>query len=199
MQIALKSSHSLALVVEDILNYTRLERKIQKTLETPFQLDELLQEVLELHHSTAHHKGLSFSVHQDKNLPNELVGDRFKIKQILGNLIGNAIKFTETGGVQLSAGQETTEALPGRINICFHVTDTGIGIPQEKLDYIFQRFSQVDESHTRAFGGLGLGLAVATEEAAIMGGRITAESTPGKGSTFIFTCQVGLGENRSIQ
>ena len=127
-------------------------------------------------------------------MPDQLIGDRFKIKQILGNLMGNAVKFTETGEVTLSAQEEKGFNNPGHLQICFQVKDTGIGIPLEKLDYIFQQFSQVDESHNRPFGGLGLGLAVAREQAALLRGIITAESTPGKGSVFTFTCQVGLAE-----
>ncbi len=191
---ALSGSQSLTRVVEDILNYTSLERKAQKTLETPFQLEELLHDVVELHQATALHKGLSLSVHREKNLPKELVGDRFKLKQILGNLMGNAIKFTETGAIYLSARQETIDVSPGRICVCFQVKDTGIGIPKEKLDYIFHRFSQVDESHNRPFSGLGLGLAVAREQAALLGGALTADSTLGKGSVFTLTCEMGLGE-----
>ena len=189
--IALDGSRSLTRVVEDILNYTSLERKTQNNLEVPFQLEEFLQEIMRLHQAAAAHKNLSLSVHKDHSLPNRLIGDRFKLKQVLGNLLGNAVKFTETGAVNLLVKEEKGETSPGRIRIQFQVKDTGIGIDPEKLDYIFQQFSQADESHTRKYGGLGLGLAVAREQAAVLGGMITADSIPGKGSTFTLTCEMG--------
>jgi len=192
--LTLRSCRALTEVVEDILNYTSLERKTEKVMEEPFHLEELLQEVMGLHQATAVQKGLFLNVHKEKNLPNQLIGDRFKLKQILGNLMGNAVKFTKTGGVHLSTKQETVEIQPGRIRIIFQVKDTGIGIPPEKLDYIFQKFSQADESHTRAHGGLGLGLAMAQEQAAMLGGRITVHSTQGKGSIFTLICEMGLGQ-----
>ncbi|MEN1759854.1 PAS domain-containing sensor histidine kinase [Anoxynatronum sibiricum] len=184
LSYVLQSGQSLARVVEDILHYTSLKRKAQKVREEPFQLDELLQEVKELHQTAAVQKSLFLRVYQEASLANKLVGDRFKLKQILGILVGNAIKFTETGTVELWALCDTTLSTPQRLRVRFQVRDTGIGIPKDKLDYIFQRFSQVDESHTRAYGGLGLGLAVAREEAAMLRGFITAESTPGRGSEF---------------
>ena len=198
VQLALGGSKSMTSVVGDILNYTSLKKGTQKTWDSPFQLDELLNYIKELHQTAAFRKGLHISVDREARLPNELIGDRFKLKQILGNLVGNAIKFTESGTIRLAARQATGNGKAGRINIDFQVQDTGIGIPPEKLDYIFHRFSQVDESHTRKYGGLGLGLAVAREQASILGGTLTAESTPGQGSTFTFTCEMDLLEKTQV-
>ncbi|MEN1761120.1 PAS domain-containing sensor histidine kinase [Anoxynatronum sibiricum] len=187
LNYTIQSCKSLVTVVEEILNYTSMEIIMQKRREESFHLEDLLKEVAELHQPTAINKGLVLSTHRAQSLPNELVGDRFKLKQILGNLVGNAVKFTESGTVQLVASQEVGKADPGRIRITFRVKDTGIGIPKEKLDHIFQQFSQADESDTRKYGGLGLGLAVARKLAAIIGYSLTAESTPGKGSVFTLT------------
>ena len=194
IHLAKSGSQSLTRVVEDILNYTSLEKGAQRIREASFLLEDLLQEIVALHQTTALHKGLSLSSHQEENLPSGLVGDRFKLKQILGNLVGNAVKFTEVGAVHLSVRGETADTRSGRIRVIFQVKDTGIGIPPEKLEYIFQQFTQEDESHTRQYGGLGLGLAAAREQAAMLGGHLTADSTPGKGSVFTFTCEMGLGE-----
>ena len=195
LHIGLDGTRALTRVVEDILNYTSLEKRVAKVMEEPFQLNELLQEVRGLHQAAAVHKGLSLRVHQGQGLPQWLVGDRFKLKQILGNLVGNAVKFTEAGLVQLSVYGEPGESQIGRIRIRFQVKDTGIGIPPEKLEYVFQQFSQADESHTRAHGGLGLGLAAARAQAAMLGGVITAESTPGTGSVFTLICELGRGHH----
>ncbi len=192
IHIALNGSQSLTQVLEDILNYASLEKRAQKIIEKPFQLEVLLQEVVGLHQAVAVRKGLFLSIYQEKNLSEQVLGDRFKLKEILGNLVGNAVKFTESGAVQLSVKQSDEEVDQGRMKICFQVKDTGIGIPPEKLEYIFQRFSQADESHTREYGGLGLGLAVAKEQATILGGNLTAESTQGQGSVFTLTCEVGV-------
>ncbi|SDY51341.1 cache domain-containing protein [Tindallia californiensis] len=197
---ALQSSKSLTTIVEEILNYTGLEKGTQKTIEEPFDLDELLQEVKELHQNTGHQKGLVVSVKRKESLPKKLVGDRFKLKQILGNLMGNAVKFANRGMVQIIAQKDTITQKDaddtglGRVGVQFQVKDTGIGIPPEKLEYIFQFFSQVDESDNREFGGLGLGLASAKEQAKMINGMLTVESTPGKGSEFRLLCEMGVVE-----
>ncbi|SMP63513.1 PAS domain S-box protein [Anoxynatronum buryatiense] len=196
-QVALDGSLALTRVVNDILNYTRLtnmENIIHPITEAPFELDVLLQEIMDLHQVAAVHKGLTLSLNKENHLPNQLVGDRFKLIQILGNLMGNALKFTENGTVTLRIMQGEKTAASGRINIQFQVQDTGIGIPPDKMKYIFQHFSQADESHSRLHGGLGLGLTVAQEQAVTLGGSITAVSTPGAGSTFTLACELKLDQ-----
>lgn len=191
---SLQSLKSLTSIVEEILNYTSLEKGAQKPTEETFEIDELLQEIKELHQTTSHQKGLELIVHREPSLPEKLRGDKFKLKQILGNLMGNAVKFTNSGTVRLTAQKATGKTEPGRIRIQFQVIDTGVGIPPDKLEYIFQQFSQVDESDTREFGGLGLGLASAREQAKRMNGTLYAESTPGEGSVFTLLCELVVVE-----
>lgn len=137
---------------------------------------------------TAAEKGLSIVSDVVRSLPQTLIGDPARIGQILSNLVGNAIKFTERGqvGVRVEAESETVE----QIELHFSVSDTGIGIPAEKQVEIFERFTQVDMSSTRKHGGLGLGLAICSQLVKEMGGRIWVESKTGTGSTFHFTVRV---------
>ncbi|RQD71821.1 MAG: response regulator [Tindallia sp. MSAO_Bac2] len=198
INMAMDGFASLTSVVGDILNYTSLEKTEKVVMEESFQLEKLLGEVVRLHQITSVQKGIFLTMRKEKNLPEYLIGDQFKLKQILGNLVGNAVKFTEKGYVHLLAKKAEEEIKDGRLQIQFQVKDTGIGIPPDKIDYIFQQFTQVDESHTRSHGGLGLGLATAQEQAAMMGGWISADSTPGQGSTFTLTCEVGIMEKEHI-
>ena len=192
--LALDGSKAITKVVEDILNYTNLERRAyQEHIEKPFHLESLLQEVIQIHQVSAAQKNLSLTMHQEERLPEYLTGDGFKLKQVLGNLLENAVKFTEKGAIHLSVKQESA-INTNRIRLCFRVKDTGIGIPPEKLPHVFDRFSQADDSHTRAYGGLGLGLSIAKEVAESLGGHLKVDSKPGQGSVFAFTCEAGLGE-----
>ena len=193
IQIARHSCQSLTGVVGEILNYTSLDKNRETKMQDPFDLNELLKEVTDLHRPAATHKGLSLTARKEQHVPTQLVGDRLKLKQILGNLTGNAVKFTEKGVVHLSVKSEAADD-PDRVRLSFHVKDTGIGIPPEKTEYIFQHFSQADESHTRAFGGVGLGLAVSRELATVLGGELTVKSSPGQGSVFTLTCEMGVGQ-----
>ncbi len=127
-------------------------------------------------------------------MPETLVGDEARLNQILTNLAGNAVKFTEKGKVEIcvTAGDR---APGGKRKVIFTVTDTGIGIPDDKKDMLFRAFSQVDESHSRSYGGTGLGLAISKEIVERMGGTITFTSEEGKGSTFSFTIPLGEAES----
>ena len=137
----------------------------------------------------ANDKGLEFASHIDPAVPRHLVGDPMRLTQILINLLGNALKFTEQGSVTLQVANDGHSRMPG--TICFTVSDTGIGIPLDKLQIIFERFRQVDASRTRQYGGTGLGLAISKHLAERMHGRIEVDSTVGKGS--VFRCTVSLG------
>ncbi len=191
IELSLHSCKSLTNVVNEVLNYTSLDKKQQILVDEAFSPVELLREVISLHQTTAAHKGLTLHMYTGSSVPYQLVGDRFKLKQILGNLTGNGVKFTERGAVYLSMFTEETDD-PQRLNVVCQVKDTGIGIAPDKINYVFDRFSQADESNTRIHGGLGLGLPTAKELAELMGGTITVESTPGKGSCFTFSCLMGL-------
>jgi two-component system sensor histidine kinase/response regulator len=154
----------------------------------------------------AHKKGLELIYQVEPDLPDALVGDAGRLRQILLNLVGNAIKFTEQGEVVVSverasaergAPHEEEEDIAGasRSVLCalrFTVTDTGIGIPPEKQAKIFRAFEQEDTSTTRKYGGTGLGLTIAARLVALMGGQITVDNAPGRGSTFAFTAHFGL-------
>ena len=125
----------------------------------------------------------------DENIPNRMNGDAFKLKQILSNLIGNAVKFTASGSILIAV---TIVAIKSqdKFGLCFQIKDTGIGIPKDKVDILFSRFTQIDSSHSRVYGGTGLGLAISKGIVELMGGEIWIESVENEGSSFFFTCFV---------
>jgi len=132
----------------------------------------------------AHEKGLALHVEIGPDVPSDLIGDSTRLRQVLLNLLGNAIKFTEAGRVSLHVTPEPGTTIPAALR--FSVSDTGIGIPDEKLERVFERFTQADSSTTRRFGGSGLGLTISKRLVELMGGQIWAESCVGKGSVFAF-------------
>jgi CheY-like chemotaxis protein len=149
----------------------------------------LLNQTLRALALRAHRKGLELACHVEQNVPDGLVGDGNRLRQVLLNLIGNAIKFTETGEVIVRV--RATEADHKSLVIGFEIADTGIGIALEKQQIIFQAFEQADSSTTRRYGGTGLGLTISSRLVEMMGGRITVESELGRGSTFRFVARFG--------
>src|SRR5665213_3202177 len=143
----------------------------------------------------AQQKNISFDTHVDGGVPDRLVGDPLRLRQVLTNLLGNAIKFTETGQVVIEVEKDPAAEKPGHLR--FALTDTGIGIGPEKLANVFSAFTQADSSTTRKYGGSGLGLAIVERLVGLMGGRVWAESTLGQGSTFFFTAQFELHDGRA--
>jgi signal transduction histidine kinase len=139
----------------------------------------------------SHQKGLELLCQFAPDVPDSLYADPDRLRQILVNLVGNAIKFTAKGEVLVSVGIDSRDGDFAMLH--FTVTDTGIGIPKEKQQHIFEAFMQADGSSTRRYGGTGLGLAISTQLVEMMGGRIWVESEPGNGSTFVFTLPVGEG------
>jgi len=179
------SADTLLQLINDILDFSKIEAGKLELDPIDFNLRDNLGDTLKTLAIRAHQKGIELAAHILPDVPDELVGDPVRLRQIIVNLIGNAIKFTEQGEVVI---QVALEGGKGE-DICLHfaVSDTGIGIPANKQGVIFEAFSQADGSTTRKYGGTGLGLAISSQLVKIMGGKIWVESEVGKGSTFHFT------------
>lgn len=176
---------ALLTVVNDILDFSKIEAgEIELDVE-PFHLDRLGDDAISIIRGIAGSKELSVELEIDPRVPNLLVGDQNRLRQVLLNLLNNSVKFTPSGSVRLSVGSLGLHG--GACKLCFAVTDTGLGIPEAKLGRLFHHFSQVDTSIARRFGGTGLGLAISKRLVERMGGEIGVRSTFGEGSTFWFT------------
>jgi CheY-like chemotaxis protein len=162
-----------------------------------FSLRDTLDETVSLLAVRAGEKGLELACHISRDIPERVIGDPTRLRQIVVNLAGNAVKFTETGEVVVRAGLETVR--DGCALVRFEVSDTGIGIPEDKRELIFEAFSQADSSTTRRYGGTGLGLAISAELVRLMEGRISVESQVGKGSTFRFTIPLSLVQGKATR
>lgn len=182
-----KAGSGLLRMIEDLLQAAKLDSRTVKLLREPFVLRELVTDTVDLLSAKAQAKGLSLSLRIDSGLPSLVLGDALRLQQVLLNLIGNAVKFTAEGGVEVCVRPVPGEADAGVVQ--FEVADTGIGIPPDQFDKIFERFSQVDSRGSRAYGGAGLGLSISQQLIGLMGGRILVESTPGSGSTFTATAR----------
>ena len=185
-----KSADSLLEIINDILDFSKIEAgKLDFEL-IDFNLRDSLADVMDLLALRAHEKGLELAYDVHPEMPDALVGDPTRLRQIIFNLVGNAIKFTEQGEVVVRVETESQDSE----EVCLHfaITDTGIGIPPEKQQAIFDSFSQADSSTTRNFGGTGLGLSICSKLVEMMGGRIWVESEVGRGSTFHFNVRYGL-------
>ncbi|MGD0401524.1 MAG: response regulator [Syntrophobacteraceae bacterium] len=189
-QTVLHSGEALMGVLNDILDYSKIEAGKLEFESIDFDRQESVEEVMELFAERAHQKGLELLCQLDEDVPIALQGDPGRLRQILINLVGNAVKFTERGEifVRVSALEKEKDYA----GLCFEVHDTGIGIAPEIREHIFKAFSQADGTTTRRYGGTGLGLAITKELCEMKGGVITVESTPGKGSTFRFTVRVKM-------
>ena len=180
-----RSADKLHRLVNDILDVSRLEAGKLDVQETVLSLQDVAADAITWAGPLAHKEGLTFTWALDPTLPQHVYGDAMRISQVLTNLLGNALKFTEEGEVMLRV---TALGRSNRsVDVCFSVEDSGIGIPAEQLDSLFESFTQADNSATRKYGGAGLGLAICQELVSLMGGTISAHSTEGTGSTFSFT------------
>ncbi|MEM7288894.1 MAG: response regulator [Pseudomonadota bacterium] len=187
MEIIVKSGGALLTIINDILDFSKINAG-QLTLDpAPFPLAEAIEDIATVAASSAAEKDLELAVRIAPHLPERYIGDIGRIRQIVTNLVGNSIKFTEKGHViiEIDGSSNETEA-----DLCVSVSDTGIGINPEKFDLIFEKFSQVDESATRDHEGTGLGLSIASSLVRMMGSRIEVESEVGKGSKFWFTIKL---------
>jgi signal transduction histidine kinase/CheY-like chemotaxis protein len=190
------SADALLTLVNDLLDFSKIEARKLQLDHVAFNLRDALEDTMRVLAPRAHQKGLELACHVTPDLPPVLVGDPLRLRQIVVNLVGNAIKFTEQGEVVLRVQVETR--YDGDIQLRFSVADTGIGIPPDKQAVIFEAFSQADSSTTRRYGGTGLGLAISAQLVELMGGSISVESQPSRGSTFHFTArfevqQPGMG------
>ncbi|MBN1323012.1 MAG: PAS domain S-box protein [Methanotrichaceae archaeon] len=179
------SGETLLALIDDILDFSKIEARKMDLEKLDFDLRAALEEASEMLATSAHEKGLELVCQIDPRVPTLLRGDQRRLRRVIGNLGGNAVKFTEHGEVVIHAGLVYEDE--GSVKLCFSIKDTGIGIPAERQDVLFTPFSQVDGSTTRKFGGTGLGLAISKELAELMGGEIGVESVCGAGSNFWFT------------
>ena len=183
--IILKSGTALLTIINDILDFSKIDAGQLELVHEPFQLAEAIEDVAALVSSRAAEKKLELIVRVDPNLPQNFRGDVGRIRQIVTNLVGNALKFTEAGHVYINVTGDPKE--DGAAKLQFRVEDTGVGIPEDQLATVFEQFSQVDSSATRKHEGTGLGLSIASSLVKLMGGEIGVESKVGEGSVFWFT------------
>jgi two-component system sensor histidine kinase/response regulator len=184
------SADSLLTVINDILDFSKIEAGKLSLDFSPFSLRNALDETLQALAVRAHSKGLELACRIAPEVPDAVIGDLGRLRQVMVNLVGNAIKFTERGEVVASVALE--ESADETVNLRIAVADTGIGISAQNVHAIFRPFEQADGSTTRRFGGTGLGLTISSKLVELMGGRIWVQSEPGVGSTFWFTVKLGL-------
>jgi two-component system, sensor histidine kinase and response regulator len=183
------SAHALLDIINDVLDFSKIEAGRLELDPMPFSLKSTLADAFKTLALRANEKGLELLYEEDGAVPDRLVGDPGRLRQVLVNLVGNALKFTHAGevAVRVSVVDEAEE----RVLVRFAVRDTGIGIPPEKQRLVFEAFAQADGSTTRKYGGTGLGLAISSQIVSLMGGTLEVESEPGKGSTFHFSLPFG--------
>jgi CheY-like chemotaxis protein len=190
LDIMVANGNALLDLINSILDLAKIEAGRMPIEKTDFDLTDLVEKTISTFGIRAHGKGLELAARIEPGVPDRLTGDPLRLRQILINLLGNAVKFTEMGQIILNVAKAPGA---GREEyLTFSVADTGIGIPPNKLQEIFSSFEQADSSTTRRYGGTGLGLAIVKRLAALMDGQITVESELGKGSKFCFTAQFGL-------
>jgi signal transduction histidine kinase/NO-binding membrane sensor protein with MHYT domain/DNA-binding response OmpR family regulator len=182
-EVIKKSGETLLEIINDILDFSKIEARQLKLEPVNFDLFSLVNEVTDLLALKIQEKGIGLFVEMAPDVPQYVCADPMRLRQILINLAGNAVKFTEKGHVLIRTKSREED---GRLRLCFAVEDTGIGIPQDKLTHIFRKFSQAEESTTRRFGGTGLGLTISSRLVQMMGGEIRVASENGKGSVFSF-------------
>jgi signal transduction histidine kinase len=191
LDTAKESAEGLLTVINDILDFSKIEAGKLDLEITSFSLRESLTQTIKPLTLRAQQKGLYLDVHVDPRVADLVAGDPVRLRQVVVNLVGNAVKFTSSGGVTLSVQRESEDGAQTMLR--FTVKDTGIGIPPERQKEIFSSFTQADNSTTRKYGGTGLGLTISRQITGMMGGRIWVESEPGKGSSFHFTARFGVG------
>jgi two-component system sensor histidine kinase/response regulator len=197
LKLAKSSAEALLTVIDDILDFSKIESGKLEFETIDFRLRDCLGDTLDPLGMRAEQKGLELACRVDGDLPELLAGDPGRLRQVLTNLVGNAIKFTERGEIVVQA--ERQESSAEDMVLHFSIKDTGIGIPRERQKIIFAPFEQVDGSVTRKYGGTGLGLAISARLVALMNGRIWVESEAGQGSTFHFTARFKVAHSPAIE
>ncbi|RBM42941.1 two-component sensor histidine kinase BarA [Vibrio tarriae] len=192
LQTIEKSANNLLTIINDILDFSKLEAGKLALENIPFEFQEVLEEVVNLQATSAHEKGLEITLKIDPKIPRGVVGDPLRIQQVLTNLVGNSIKFTDRGNIDVSV--EMRALRDDAIDLQFMVRDTGIGISERQQAQLFQAFSQADASISRRYGGTGLGLVITQKLVSHMGGEISLTSRLHQGSTFWFTLRLHTTE-----
>jgi len=190
LDIVKSSTEALMSVLNDILDYSKIEAGKICLKKLPFNLENTINEVINLFDIGAKQMGLRVKLEFDRRIPKIILGDSVRLRQVLSNLLGNGIKFTNQGEINIRVDLEKQD--DNEMKLLFSVTDTGIGIAENEIDKLFKRFSQVDDSNTRQFGGTGLGLAISKNLIEMMDGEMGVESEEGIGSRFFFTAVFGV-------
>ncbi|MFT3849017.1 MAG: PocR ligand-binding domain-containing protein [Propionivibrio sp.] len=198
---ALRSSRALLGILNDILDYSKIEAGCIDMEHVNFSLDDVLRSMSDLFSVSAGEKGLELFIDIAPDVPDRLRGDPLRFGQVISNLVGNAIKFTERGEIHIRVEMldPSNDPLAGAVTLRVGVRDTGIGLSPAQAARLFQPFAQVNASVTRRFGGTGLGLTISRQLVELMGGQITVSSEPGRGSTFAFTVRLGLPDVEAIE
>jgi signal transduction histidine kinase/CheY-like chemotaxis protein len=197
LQMVQRSAETLLTIINDVLDFSKIEAGKLELEPVEFDLVELVTELAQGFSVRAADKGLALDCRSDPELPRYVTGDPIRLRQVLINLVGNALKFTSSGRVELAA--ERVEANGEVVEVMFRVKDTGIGIPLDKQRLIFDSFAQADGSTTRRFGGTGLGLAISSRLVELMGGSLGVDSEIGRGSEFFFKAGFKLAEDRTLE
>jgi signal transduction histidine kinase/CheY-like chemotaxis protein len=196
VNVIIKSSNALLTIINDILDFSKIDAGRVELDPAPADIIEAVEDVATLVASSASEKDIELLVSADASVPRHLDVDIGRFRQVLVNIVGNGVKFTDQGHVLIEMSADVTD---DSALLKVRVTDTGIGIPEDKLKTVFEKFSQVDGSSTRRHEGTGLGLAIASRLVALMGGEIGAESTPGEGTTFWFTVRLPVVAGPTVQ
>jgi len=204
LHAAQTSASSLLEIINEILDFSQIEARKLRLEAIGFDIRQTVEDTLSVLQVKANDKGLAMQLDVSADVPAEVVGDPLRTRQILVNLLSNAVKFTEKGTISVgvrAAEFSPSQSSPEALVVSFVVSDTGIGIPPDKQQLIFDSFTQADSSNARRYGGTGLGLAISRQLANLMGGTITVKSEPGKGSTFTFACpfQIPVAESATPQ
>ncbi len=191
LELVKSSANSLLHIVNDILDFSKMESGKMDIENIEFSLEQMLRVTMKTLAVRAHQKNLELLLHVASDVPDHLLGDPGRLRQVIVNLVGNAIKFTERGEIEVAVMCEANSR-EGQARLRFSVRDTGIGIPREKFQTIFESFSQADTSTTRNYGGTGLGLTISAQLIELMGGKIGLDSEVGKGTTFYFALDMHI-------